>query len=346
MKTTRSASLRKVVVCFFMLIFTFSLLGCSNSETASSNSNKPKIIFADASWDSIQVHNRIAGFILENGYGYSVDYTFGETLPTLQGLAKGDIDVIMEVWVDNCREAWDKMLAENKVINLGTNFPDAPQGWYVPTYLIKGDPERGIAAAAPDLKSIADLSKYKDLFQDPEVPDKGRFHQSPPGWVATTINEAKFQAYGLDKSFNLFSTGSDTALATSMVSAYEKGEPWLGYYWEPTWVMGKLDMTLLEEPQYDEKVWNKNYGCAYPNAEVVIGVNSGLEKKAPELIDFFKNYETTLEQNNKALAFMSSNNGDKQAAALDFLQNNAEIWKKWIPADVAAKVEKALAEVK
>src|SRR5690606_20900084 len=112
----------------------------------------------------------------------------------------------------------------------------------------------------PDLKSIADLSKYKDLFQDPEVPDKGRFHQSPPGWAATTINEAKFQAYGLDKSFNLFSTGSDTALATSMVSAYEKGEPWLGYYWEPTWVMGKLDMTLLEEPQYDEKVWNKNYG--------------------------------------------------------------------------------------
>jgi len=349
MKTNRSSSfsaVSKFVVCFFMLILASSLLGCGSNGTAANNSNKPKIVFADNSWDSIQVHNRIAGFILEKGYGYPVDYTFGETLPTLQGLARGDIDVIMEVWVDNYREAWEKMLSENKAINLGTIFPDAPQGWYVPTYLIKGDPERGITAAAPDLKSIADLPKYKDLFKDPEVPGKGRFHQSPPGWAATAINESKFKAYGLDKYFNLFSTGSDTALATSMVSAYEKGEPWLGYYWEPTWVMGKLDMTLLEEPPYDEKVWQENYACAYPTAHVVIGVNSGLEKKAPELIGFFKNYETTLEQNNEILAYMINNNVDKQAAALNFLQNNKEVWKKWVPEDVAAKVEKALAEVK
>ena len=82
----------------------------------------------------------------------------------------------------------------------------------------------------------------------------------------TGINEAKFKTYGLDQTFNLFSTGSDTALATSMVAAYEKGQPWVGYYWEPTWVMGQLDMTMLEEPEYNAEVYNdpNNRGCAFP----------------------------------------------------------------------------------
>ena len=107
---------------------------------------------------------------------------------------------------------------------------------------------------APDLKSVFDLPRYWQLFKDPEVPTKGRLHNSPPGWPVTGINEAKFKTYGLDQTFNLFSTGSDTALATSMVAAYEKGQPSMGYYWEPTWVMGQLDTTMLKEPEYNAEV--------------------------------------------------------------------------------------------
>ena len=40
-----------------------------------------------------------------------------------------------------------------------------------------------------------------------------------------------------------------------MISAIERGEPWVGYNWEPTWVMGLYDMTLLEDEPYDEEKW-------------------------------------------------------------------------------------------
>ena len=106
---------------------------------------------------------------------------------------KGSIDIYMEVWADNYKDTWEKLLADGSIIKLGTNYPDAPQGWYVPTYMIKGDTERGIEPVAPDLKSVNDLPKYWDLFKDREVPGKGRFHNSPPGWAVTDINAAKIK---------------------------------------------------------------------------------------------------------------------------------------------------------
>jgi glycine betaine/proline transport system substrate-binding protein len=108
-------------------------------------------------------------------------------------------------------------------------------------------------------------------------------------------------------------------------------------------------MTMLEEPPYDEAVWNdeNNRGCAYPPAQVLVGINSKLEEKAPELIEFLDNYQTTLAQNNDFLAYMDDYEGDnsEEAAAIYFLKTYPEVWKSWLPEDIAAKVENALNEV-
>ncbi len=336
----------KPLLVLVLIIFGFTMVGCGGSQDSSSD--KEQLVFADATWDSIKVHNRIAGFILEHGYGYSgPEYTFGETLPLLQGMTKGNVDITMELWTQNYEEAWNDAIESGKVLDLGSNFPDAPQGWYVPTYMIKGDAERNIEPMAPDLKTVDDLKRYWELFKDPEVPTKGRFHNCPPGWAVVEVIETKFKTYGLDETFNLFSTGSDTALATSMVTAYNKGKPWVGYYWEPTWVMGLLDMTMLEEPPYDEEIYNdvNNRGCAFPPAKVLKGVNAGLKDKAPEVFEFISNYETTLDQNNDFLAYMKDNDAKPEDAAIYFLKTYPDTWKAWIPKDVAQKVEQALEEL-
>ncbi|HQA50389.1 MAG: ABC transporter substrate-binding protein [Syntrophomonadaceae bacterium] len=344
----------KWLLLLVLLIFGLSAVGCGGSNSGSKDddttngSDKPKLVMADITWDSVQVHNRVVGFILQHGYGYpEPEYTFGDTMPLLQGMARGDVDITMEVWQDNYAEPWNEIVKSGSVIDLGSIYPDAPQGWYIPTYMIKGDPERGIEPMAPDLKSVFDLPRYWELFKDPEVPTKGRFHNSPPGWMVTDINEAKFKTYGLEETFNLFSTGSDSALSASMVSAYEKGEAWVGYNWEPNWVMGQLDMTMLEEPPYDPEVYNDpdNRGCAYPAAQVLKGVHVDVQTSAPEAFDLVSKYETTLEQNNDFLSYMSENNVDTQAAAIYFLKTYPEIWKAWVPEDVAQKVEQALEEV-
>lgn len=326
---------------WFMMtgIFLLALfIGFGNVFAASQKT----IVFADGSWDSIQVHNRIAAFIIKNGLGYKTDFMAGETIPIVTGVIRGDIDVHMESWTQNIQELYDKGIKSGKMLDLGPNFPDSWQGWLVPTYLIKGDPERGIKALAPDLKSISDLPQYWKLFKDPEEPEKGLFYNGPPGWSLTKINTQKIKAYGLDKNYNSFITGSDAALNGSMAAAYKKGKPWLGYYWMPTWVLGKLDMTPLEEPPYNQEVWDKTKGCAFPSVEVNILVNSKLPEQAPEVVEFLKKYETNTDMCNKFLAYMKDNKAKRQDAAIWFLKNYESVWTQWVSADVAAKVKAAL----
>ena len=303
---------------------------------------KDTLVFSDLGWDSAQVHNRIAAFIIQHGYGYDVDYIAGETVPMFAGLERGDIDITMEIWVDNQQPAFDKAIAAGKVVDLGSNFPDSWQGWLVPTYVIKGDPARGIKPMAPDLKSVADMPKYKGLFKDREDPEKGVFYSCIAGWGCEKINEKKFAAYGLNDTYNIFLPGSGAALVASLAGAYKKGEPWFGYYWAPTWVLGTYDMTPLEEPAYDPKIFESTGKCAYPSVKVDIAVNSSMLKKAPDVVGFLKKYETTQAIANKFLAYMKVNDANTEQAAEWFLKKNEKLWTGWVPADVAARVKKAL----
>jgi glycine betaine/proline transport system substrate-binding protein len=195
---------------------------------------------------------------------------------------------------------------------------------------------------APDLKSIKDLPKYWELFKDEEDPSKGRFYSCIPGWECEKINKKKFEAYGLDKYYNIFLPGSDPALSGSIAAAYKKRKPWFGYYWAPTWVLGKYDMTPIEEPPYDDAVWNKNYACAYPSVRVNIFVNAGLKKKAPEVVKFLDSYETTQAIANKFLAYMQDTKAGTDEAALWFLKNYEYLWTTWVPTDIASKVKSAM----
>jgi len=303
---------------------------------------KDTLRFCDFSWDSAQVHNRIAGFIFKHGMGYDLEYIPGDTIMLNTAMLQDDADINMESWTQNIQELYNKMIKSGKVLDLGSNFADNWQGWLVPTYVIKGDAKRGIKPVAPDLKSVADLAKYWKLFKDPEVPTKGRFYNSIPGWGCTKVNSTKLKTYGLDKYFNDFITGSDAALSGSMAAAFKKGKPWVGYYWEPTWVLGKFDMTRLEEPPFDPEVWKKNKGCTYGSVEVNILVNARLTKDAPDVVEMLKKYETTTATINEVLAYMQDTKGNTEDGAMWFLKNKADVWTTWVSPDVAKKVKAAL----
>ena len=50
----------------------------------------------------------------------------------------------------------------------------------------------------------------------------------------------------IDAGIENFVHGSGETLAASIASAYENKEPWFGFYWGPTSVLGKYPMTLVE----------------------------------------------------------------------------------------------------
>ncbi|MCB9091389.1 MAG: ABC transporter permease subunit [Halobacteriovoraceae bacterium] len=292
----------------------------------------------------------MASFLLEKGYGCEVDVIPGTTTPLLTALGSGDIDILMEVWKDNFKDAWEKFEEQGKVIDAGVNFPDAIQGFYVPSYMIHGDVKRNIKPMAPDLKEVKDLIKYKNLFTDPEEPNKGRFLNCILGWSCESVNTKKFYAYGLDKHFTNFRPGTGAALAAAIASKYERGEPFLAYYWGPTWVLGKYDLTQVKEPAYDPQIWSElekserpNRATAYPVVKVYIGVNTQFAEKNPLVMDFLNSYQTSNQQISQALSYMQENEErTPKDAALNFLKKNENIWERWLDDEAVEKVELAL----
>jgi glycine betaine/proline transport system substrate-binding protein len=304
------------------------------------------VVFAGLDYDSAQFHNAVAKYIFKNGYGCAVDELPGSVIPLLNGLARGDVDIDMEVWKDQVTEAWTKAEARGAVVDLGVNFPDAIQGWFVPRYLVEGE-----NAPAPDLKNVADLGKYKQLFADPEEPGKGRFYNCIAGWQCEIINSKKLAAYGLADDFTNFRPGAPAALDAAIQSAVLREKPIVFYYWGPTWLLGRLgdQIVQLDEPPFNAEVWhalsieeNPTAATAYPTVPVHIGANAQFVQAAPKLADFLKKYETSGQLVSTMLAYMADRNANADQAAIQFLKISPDLWKKWVPADVAERVTDSL----
>lgn len=324
----------KKLLLLFVLPFAI-LTACSSSA---SENEIDTIVFSDAGWDSIKIHNHIAARIIEEGYGYQTDIQSGSTSVTHQGLRDGDIHINMEMWTDNIKELYEESTELGLIETLSINFNDNETGIYVPTYVIEGDAERGIEPFAPDLKTVEDLKNYPDVFADPENPNKGRILSAPTGWQVEEQMSDKIDFYDLEETFNFFKPGSDAAIIADIARAYEAGEPWVGYYWSPTTVSAKYDLTLLEEAPYEEEIWEETRGTAFPPNDVVIAVNADFPELVPEVTSFLENYQTSSELTEEALKYMDENEASAEETANWWMEEHKDIWTNWVPEDIAEEV--------
>ncbi|RBP61385.1 glycine betaine/proline transport system permease protein/glycine betaine/proline transport system substrate-binding protein [Alkalibaculum bacchi] len=314
-------------------------LMCSFSVGYADTPNK-EIAFADAGWDSVKFHNAVAGFIAEELYGYSWREVPGSSTVLHEGLINGEIDVHMEEWTNNLA-TYDEDVEAGKLKDLGINFDDNYQGFYVPRYVIEGDKTRGIEPSAPDLKTVEDLKKYPDVFPDAESQSKGRIYGGIPGWEVDKILHNKFLHYGLDENFIYFRPGSDSALASAITGAYDRGEPIVAYYWEPTWLMGMYDMVLLQDEPYDPATYNAGK-TALPPVKVTVGVSNEFYDNNPEMVEFLSNYQTSSALTSEALAYMQETGANYKETAKWFLQEHDELIDKWLNEEDATTLRSSL----
>lgn len=188
---------------------------------------------------------------------------------------------------------------------------------------------------APDLKYITDLPEYWELFKDPEE-DKGLIVGSITGWGVDEILRDAIEAYGIDETYNYISPGSESSINISLASAYEKGEPWIGYNYEPNWVMAMYDMTPILEEVDDGHL--ESIG----EQDVDIVTHPEFLGKAPDVVEFLKNYETSSATANEALVYIQQEDATPNDAAIKFLKEEEELWTTWVPDEVVEKVKKAI----
>ena len=304
-----------------LLAASLATLGLSVTTLPVSAAEAP-VHFADLNWESGSFITEVLRVIVEKGYDLPTDTLPGTTITLETALAKNDIQVIGEEWAGRS-PVWVKAEAEGKVVGLGDTVKGATEGWWVPEYVVKGDPAKGIKPLAPELKSVKDLARYKDVFKDPESPGKGRFLNSPIGWTSEVVNKQKLKAYG---------------------------KPVLFYYWSPTPLMGRYKLIQLEEPPFDAEAWKTLTDADNPDpkptrslaSKLSIGVSTPFQKEHPQIAQFFEKVEFPIEPLNKALATMSENHTAPREVAQVFLKEHPEVWKSWLTEDVAQKVEASL----
>lgn len=318
------------------------LAGCLTSCAPSSGSAPIKITATDNGWDSQRIHNAIAELVVEHAYeGYEFETSTAASNMNWQSMLAGDIDLDIESWTDNVLSYADDV-ARGDIVNLGVLVPDSRQGLYVPRYVIEGDPERGIEPMAPDLKTVKDLANYASVFPDDEDPTKGRIYGGTPGYMADDVLYKKYEAYGLDESFTYTRLGSESVIAASLVSAYNLGEAWVGYNYEPTVISGKLDLVLLADEPYDADIYFDGL-CAFPAQELKIVSSKNFAEKAPDLLSFLQNYKTGSALIAESLAHMDTTKATVEETAVWFLKENDELLDQWLPEENAAALREYLA---
>lgn len=324
-------------------------VGLASTDSAASAERSEPIHFGAIGWESGALTTEILRLIVERGYGYPTDTLPGSTVSMEVALARNDLQVIAEEWAGRS-PAWVKAEQDGQVYALGDTVKNAEEGWWVPAYVIEGDSARQLKPVAPELRSVDDLKRYPQVFRDPEAPGKGRFLNSPTGWTSETVNSQKLKAYGLDELYNNFRSGSGAAMDAEIAAAIRRGKPVLFYYWNPTPLMGRYKLVRLEEPPFDAQAWATLTDPGNPNpkgsrslpAKLSIGVSKAFYQSHPELVSVFERVDLPIDRLNKALAEMSEKRTLPRDAALAFLRANREVWKPWLPADVAAKVEGSL----
>lgn len=281
---------------------------------------KTSITFADVGWDSIKLNNALAGLVAENVFGYTWQETPGSTPISHEALMLGDVDVHMEEWTDNI-SSYQTDLQAGKFTELGINFNDNYQGFYIPRY---------VADEYPDLKTVKDLAKYPELFPDPEDASKGIIYGGITGWSITEVMEKKVSAYGLDQYYNYFVSGSDAVLNTAMTSAWDNQEPIVAYYWEPTWLLGKYDFVLLEDDPYNPDTFQDGIG-ACPAVTVTVAVSNDFAASNPEYCAFLSNFSMPSAIISEALAYMQdSGSSYTQAAQWLLTESHPELVSQWL----------------
>lgn len=286
-------------------------------------------------------------FILKNGYGCNAELVPGDTMPTGTSMVeKGEPDIAPELWSNSLKEAIDKGVAEKRLRVAGKSLSDGgEEGFWVPEYMVKKD---------PSMATIAGIRKNAKMFKHPEDPSKSGFYTCPAGWNCQISAGNLFKALKLaDNGFELVDPGSGAGLSGAIAKAYERKQPWLGYYWAPTAVLGKYKMVKVDFGSgIDKDEYMKCTSSAdcetpkvtmYPPSLVETVTTESFAKRAPGAYTYLTKRAFKNAQMNELLAWMEDNQADGQVAAEYFLKNNEATWSGWLSTDAAAKVKKALA---
>jgi glycine betaine/proline transport system substrate-binding protein len=289
-----------------------------------------RVSVAEMNWASGQIITRITEFLMTQGYGCEVTIVPSATTTAITSLAENnEPDVVPELWV-NSAPAYFRLESEGRLVKAADVFAEGgSENWWVPDYLVEAHPE---------------LATIEGILANPELVG-GRFHNCPDGWGCRIANDNLIIAHDFEGAgMEVFNHGSGDTLPASMAAAYENKEPWFGYYWGPTAVLGRYSMVAVDMGPHIPEIHecNQTQDCAtpgissYPAAPVLTVVTADFAERNPDIFELVSNISFGTQELSNLLAWQADNSASAEEAAVHFLTTNQDTWQGWIN-DAAAE---------
>ncbi len=283
-----------------------------------------RVSVAEMNWASGQIITRITEFLMTQGYGCEVTIVPSATTTAITSLAENnEPDVVPELWV-NSAPAYFRLEAEGRLVKAADVFAEGgSENWWVPDYLVEEHPE---------------LATIEGILANPELVG-GRFHNCPDGWGCRIANDNLVIAHDFEGAgMEVFNHGSGDTLPASMAAAYENREPWFGYYWGPTAVLGRYSMVAVDMGPHIPEIHecNQTQDCAtpgisaYPAAPVLTVVTADFAERNPDIFELVSNISFGTQELSNLLAWQADNSASAEEAAVYFLTTSQETWMGWI----------------
>ncbi|MDG2340562.1 MAG: glycine betaine ABC transporter substrate-binding protein [Paracoccaceae bacterium] len=317
-------------------ILTAAALVAGSFTATSAAADCGDVTITEMNWASSAVVTAVGTFLMEQGYGCNVQKVPSSTVTAITSITEtGEPDILTEVWA-NSTPAYPGLIAEGKLVELTDVLSDGGvEAWWIPAYLAESNPE---------------LTTWEGIMANPAAVG-GKFHDCPSGWACDIINNNNLIALGAEANgLERFQHGSGETLQTSIAAAYSEKEPWFGYYWAPTAVLGKYPMVAVSVGEYnaDNHVCNGDVDCAnpqysaYPSSKVTTAVEGTFPEREPEASALMANVAFTNAQMGEVLAWRLENNASYDEAAVYFLTNYKDVWGAWLNDEARDKLSALL----
>lgn len=269
-------------------------------------------------WVGYEANAAVVGYLAKTQLGCTVVEKKLTEEEAWNGLAKGEVDVILENWghddfkkiyIDQKRAAVEQGLTGNKGII----------GWYVPPWMAK---------QYPDITDWRNLDKYAYLFRTARSGGKGQLLDGDPSYV--TNDEALVRTLRLD--YKVVYAGSEDELIKQFRRAEAERKPLIGYFYSPQWLLSELKLVHIRLPAYTPgcDADPKRVACDYQPYELDKIASKRFAESGSPAAALVKNFQWTDDDQNAVAYDIAQRGLSHDEAAKRWLSGHVPVWQRWI----------------
>ncbi|MEV1287708.1 ABC transporter substrate-binding protein [Micromonospora sp. NPDC049679] len=270
-------------------------------------------------WVGYEANVAVVSYLAKERLGCTVvekDLTEEESW---QGLARGEIDAILENWGhDDLKKRY--IDREKSVVEQGITGNKGVIGWYVPPWMVE---------EYPDITDWRNLNKYADLFRTSKSGSKGQFLDGDPSYV--TNDEALVR--NLKLNYKVVYAGSEAALIEAFRVAEAKKKPLIGYFYAPQWFLSEVELAHIDLPTYVPgcDADPKTVACDYQPYDLDKIANKRFAESGSPAATLIRNFQWTDADQNAVARYLTVDKLSRDQAAKKWLDANPKVWQGWLP---------------